>query len=250
MTETTTDQGSIKKYTTPVVIEHWLFFFLGFWLVMTAVPTFINSALVQLHIYDIILPTPFDSTGAHKTFGVLLVLLSLFHVFYHSRHSDRELLSSSPGADFKEFLHSLMFMIGLSRRASYVNDEKFSGIQRVTYLSLVYAGGLSLATGVMLILDSPDPDGLYLESGVLLTHVLTSIMIFFIVLFHIIIALRKKNWIGMRAIFLNKALPVWFIKKYHRNWYDELVNQGSIEPLSLGNQLRLEYDSEQPETDI
>lgn len=251
MTDSSTEKSQmVKKYSECVVIEHWLFLILGIWLVLTAVPTFLNSALVELHMYDITIPTPFDSPEAHKMLGGMLVALSLFHIAYHSRTSDRELLSTSPFNDFKEFLHSLLFMIWMTRKDTYLADEKFNGIQKVTYMSLVYCGGLSIATGIMLILNSPGSDPVYFENGVLLTHVLTSIMIFFIVLFHIIIALRKKNWIGMQAIFLNKDIPAWYVKRYHRNWYDTLVAEGKIEPISLGNQLRLDYDEERPETDL
>jgi len=235
----------IKKYSSVVVIEHWLFLLLGIGLVLTAVPSFINSFLIELRIFDVSVPTPFDSSSTHKILGAFLIILSLFHLFYHSLKSDREILSKSPFRDFKEFLHSLLFMIGFARKETYIVDEKYNSILKVTYISLVYCGGLSLATGIMLVLDSPAADTKYMDHGILLTHVITSIMIFFIVLYHIIITLRKKNWIGMKAIFLNKEIPVWYIKRYHRNWYDELVNEGKIEAITLGNQLRLDYDEEQ-----
>ena len=235
----------IRKYSSVAVIEHWLFFLLGIGLVLTAVPSFINSFLIELHIFDVSVPTPFDSSSTHKMLGSILIIVSLFHVFYHSLKSDRQILSESPFRDFKEFLHSLLFMIGFARKETYLADEKFNSIHKVTYISLVYCGGLSLATGIILVLDSPASNAKYLENGILLTHVITSIMIFFIVLYHIIINLRKKNWIGMKAIFLNKEIPGWYIKRHHRNWYDDLVNEGKIEAITLGNQLRLDYDGEQ-----
>ena len=235
----------ITKYSSVAVIEHWLFLFLGIGLVLTAVPSFINSFLIELHIYNVSIPTPFHSTSTHKILGGILIFLSLFHIFYHLAKSDKQILSKSPFRDLKEFLHSLLFMIGLSRKDSYITDEKFNSIQKVTYLSLVYCGGLSIATGIILMLDSPSLGEKYFENGILLTHVITSIMIFFIVLYHIIITIRKKNWIGMKSIFFNKKIPAWYIKRYHRNWYDDLVNDGKFEAISLGNQMRLEYDEEQ-----
>ncbi len=239
------NEGIVKKYSSVVVIEHWLFFLLGVGLVLTAVPSFINAFLLEMHIFNVSVPTPFDCSSTHKALGGILVLLSLFHVTYHTKKSDRELLPEVPFRDFKEFLHSLLFMIGLARRDSYVTDKKISSIDKVTYISLVYMGGLSLATGIMLVIDTPTSDTLYMDNGILLTHVITSIMIFFIVLYHIIINLRKKNWVGMRSIFLNKEMPAWYIRKYHRNWYDDLVNEGIIKERTLGDQLRLDYDEEQ-----
>lgn len=237
--------NEITKYRPVVVIEHWLFLLLGIGLVLTAVPTFFNKLMLEMHIYNVSVPTPFESVSIHKALGAFLIIISLFHVFYHTLYSDREMLSKSPFRDFKEFLHSLLFMIGFARKESYIADEKIGSTLKVTYISLVYCGGLSLATGFMLVLDSPGSHAKYMENGILLTHVLTSIMIFFIVLYHIIIALRKKNWVGMKAIFLNKPVPVWYIKRYHRNWYDDLVIEGKIEPITLGNLLRLDHDEGQ-----
>lgn len=242
--------NEIRKFTPVVVIEHWIFLLLGIGLVLTAVPSFLNALLLEMHIFNVSVPTPFDSTSTHKVLGAFLVFISLFHMLYHSLTSDRQILSRSPFRDFKEFLHSLLFMIGLARKDTYLADEKHTSLLKVTYISLVYCGGLSLATGIMLVLDSPAPDGKYMENGILLTHVITSIMIFFIVLYHIIITLRKKNWIGMNAIFLNRPVPVWYIKRYHRNWYDDLVHEGKIEAITLGNQLRLDYDEQQSFEDI
>lgn len=234
----------IKKYSSVAVIEHWLFLFLGIGLVLTAVPSFINSFLIELHIYNVSIPTPFDSASTHKMLGGSLILLSLFHLFYHSVKSDRQILSKSPLKDIKEFLHSLLFMIGFARKETYITDEKFNSIQKVTYISLVYCGGLSLATGFILVLDSPASEAKYWDNGILLTHVITSIMIFFIVLYHILITLRKKNWVAMKSIFLHGRIPIWYVKKFHRNWYDKLVNEGKITPISLKNQLRLDYEKE------
>ena len=239
------NDDAMKKFTPVVVIEHWIFLLLGIGLVLTAVPSFINALLLEMHIYNVSVPTPFDSTSTHKALGGVLILISLFHVLYHTFKSDRGILTGAPFKDFKEFLHSLLFMIGFARKETYVTDEKQNSIVKVTYISLVYCGGLSLATGFMLVLDSPGEDALLMENGILLTHVLTSIMIFFIVLFHIVIAIRKKNWVGMKAIFLDKPVPAWYIKKYHRNWCDDLVNEGKIEAISLGNVLRFDHDEEQ-----
>ena len=165
---------------------------------------------------DKFISTPEGIQDIHIWFGYTFAVLGLFHLAIHIFSKKKDILSKQTLQDFKAFLHSGMYLIGFARREDYrIAGEKFTGRQKIIYISLVYILGLTTITGVFYNLS-------FLSSKLAMVHIVPAGLSIMVLLFHFLITLRKHDLIALKATFLTGKLPQWYVRKNHPIWYDKI----------------------------
>jgi len=164
---------------------------------------------------DVYIPTPAGSKTIHLCSGGSLAVISFFHIIIHLRSKDRALLPVKTMRDFKSFLHSGMYLIGLSRREERGTQGKFNGRQRITYICLVYILGLAIITGFLYYFE-------ILGHSVALVHIIPGGLTFMVVLFQFLMMIRNHDGIRLKATYITGKLPLWYIRRNKPLWYEKL----------------------------
>ena len=206
----------ITQYSPIARLEIWLF------TLSIAIVTISGLFLLRdwlfssLGVYgDVFIPTPSGSKTIHLCSGGMLVVISLFHILIHLRSKDRSLLPVNTMRDLKSFLHSGMYMIGISRREERGTQGKFNGRQRIVYICLAYIMGLAMITGFLYYFG-------ILGHSVALVHVIPGGLTFMVVLFQFLMMIRNHDAIRLKATFITGKLPMWYIRRNKPLWYEEL----------------------------
>jgi hypothetical protein len=160
--------------------------------------------------------TPSNFPDLHEIFGFLLIIIGIMHLAIHAGNKRSELLMKRPKTDFKAFLHSLMYLIGFAKREEQGGGGRYSSRQRIVYMALVYSIGLLAISGVSLFINSGDNE---FASMFIVTHVVSAILIFLILLFHLAINIRRHDSVALKCSFGTGKLPLWYVKKNHKIWY-------------------------------
>jgi Ni,Fe-hydrogenase I cytochrome b subunit len=97
-------------------------------------------------VYGVYISTPADTREIHLLFAFIFVIVALIHLAMHMGSKKKPILPINTRRDFKDFIHSGMYLIGLSRREDIGAAEKYNGRQRITYMALLYILGLAAIT--------------------------------------------------------------------------------------------------------
>jgi hypothetical protein len=129
--------------------------------------------------------------------------------------------------DFKAFLHSIMYLLGLARREDYGAFGRYNGRQRITYLALIYILGLTILTGILSYMN-------FLSSDLAMVHVIPGGLSIMVLLFHFLITIRKHDTIALNCAFVTGKLPRWYARKNHPIWYKKVMTkrESTLERLS------------------
>jgi cytochrome b subunit of formate dehydrogenase len=226
------ENGSVRKYSSAIVAEIWLFTIILFLVVITALPLLRDVLYHFVGIHGgIWVSTPSNFSSYHVIFGFILIVLGLIHLAIHGGNKKSELLMKRPRHDFKAFLHSLIYLVGFAKREEQGGGERYSSRQRVVYLALVYTIGLSAISGVSLFLNSGENE---FNSIFTATHIISAIVITLVLLFHLAINIRKHDSVALKASYTSGKLPLWYVKKNHKIWYlDILKHEKTIAKKSI-----------------
>lgn len=206
----------ITQYSPIAVLEIWLF------TLSIAIVTISGLFLMRDWLFssfgvygDVYIPTLPGSKTIHLCSGGTLVVISLIHILIHLRSKDRSLLPVNTMRDFKSFLHSGMYLIGLSRKEERGTLGKFNGRQRITYICLAYIMGLAMITGFLYYFE-------ILGASLGLVHIIPGGLTFMVVLFQFLMMIRNHDGIRLKATFFTGKLPLWYIRRNKPLWYEEL----------------------------
>ncbi len=206
----------ITQYSPMAVLEIWLF------TLSIAIVTISGLFLLRDWLYlsfgvygDVYIPTPPGSKTIHLWSGAALGVISLIHIIIHLRSKDRALLPVNTMRDFKSFLHSGMYLIGISRREERGTQGKFNGRQRITYICLVYILGLAMITGILYYFE-------ILGHSLALVHVIPGGLTVMVVLFQFLMMIRNHDTIRLKATFITGKLPLWYIRRNKPLWYEKI----------------------------
>ena len=210
----------IQMYKLTTIIEIWAFTLTIGVVAISGLFLMRDWLFLNFGVYgDKFIPTPEGIQDIHIWFGYVFAVLGLFHVIIHIFSNKKDILSKQTLLDFKGFLHSGMYLIGFARREEYRNTEgRFTGRQRIIYISLVYILGLTTITGLLYYLN-------FLPSGLSMVHVVPAGLSIMVLLFHFLITLRKHDSIALKATFFARKLPNWYVRKNHPIWYKELISK-------------------------
>jgi hypothetical protein len=214
------ENGEVRKHSPIVVAENWLFTIVLLILLFFAIPLLRDVIYGELGIYGgIIIPTPPNALSLHILLGFILIIIGFIHIATHAGQKKKELIMKYPLKDFKEFLHSLFYLIGFAKREAQTGGERYNGRQRVVYLALLYTMGLSAISGVSMYIIQTE--GFFLTMFKL-THILANALIILVFLFHLAINIRRHDSVALKCSYATGKLPLWYIRKNHKIWFLEI----------------------------
>jgi len=216
------ENGTVMKHKPIVVVEIWLFTILLLLLLITSLPMLRDIIFHEMGIYgDLLFSTPSNFESFHLMFGFLLIIIGIVHIALHSSDKNNNLIMKRPFKDFKGFLHSFFYLITFAQREEPGGGDRYTGRQRVVYLSLVYTIGLMAISGVALFLL---PSTNSFTTIFKFTHVVNAIFLILILLFHFLINIRHHDSTALKCSYGTGKLPLWHLKKHHRIWYLKILN--------------------------
>ena len=219
MSKPVVKDGMVKKYSGIQIIEHWIAFILVMALMISGLVPFLNDfveeALGSRGGYRL----PEIGVSQHWNFAVLLLVLCLVHLLIHSKN--RDILSRFPKKDLRNSFHAVLYFFLMAKKPERGSGEKYRGNQKITYLAFAFTIGLLTISGFIMHLYPQILHDHFMEDPIRLTHIFGALMMFIVVLWHFGIAIRKRDWTAMKAIFLTGKLPLWYVRKNHKIWYDE-----------------------------
>ena len=215
--------GMVKKYSGVQIVEHWIAFILIMGLMVSGLLPYLNEfveeALGSRGGYRL----PEIGVGYHFDFAVLLMVLCLVHLVIHSKN--RAILSSFPKKDLRNSFHSVLYFFLMAKKPERGSGEKYRGNQKITYLGFAFTIGLLVISGLIMRFYPQMLHEHFMEDPIRLTHIYGAFMLFIVVLWHFGIAIRKRDWIAMKAIFVTGKLPLWYVRQNHKIWYEETFGQ-------------------------
>ena len=235
----------IQMYKLITIIEMWAFTLVLGVVAFSGLFLLRDWLFLNFGVYgDNIIPTPAGTQNIHIWFGLAFVIIGLFHIIIHVFSKKKDILPKKTLRDFKAFLHSGMYIIGLARRESYGNSGRYYERQRIFYLAVVYILGLTTITGLLYYGD-------FFSSDLSLVHVIPGGLGLLVLLFHFLITIRKHDTTALKCAFITGKLPRWYVRKTHPIWYkkmraerESLLNEytHSINPAS--NKTLIEQENE------
>jgi hypothetical protein len=200
--------NNYMKFNSPIIIfEHWAFTILLIIISITGLFLLRDWLFATFGVYgEVFVPTPAITLQLHKTFGAALVVLGLLHLAIHITSTKKDILPVKTLQDFKAFLHSGMYLIGLSRREDRRISERYNGRQRIVYIALVYILGLAIITGLLHYVH-------IFSEELLLVHIIPGGLAFMVLLFQFLITIRKHDFTALKCTFFTGKLPIWYVRK-------------------------------------
>lgn len=206
----------IQMYRPITIIEIWAFTLILGVVAISGLFLMRDWLFLNFGVYgDKFIPTPAATQNIHIWFGFAFAILGLFHLAIHIFSKKKDILPKQALRDFKAFLHSGMYLIGLSRREGYGTSGRFYGRQRIIYLALVYILGLTALTGFLYYLN-------FLSEDLVIVHVIPAGLSIMVLLFHFLITIRKHDTIALKGAFVTGKLPRWYVRKNHPIWYEKM----------------------------
>ncbi len=212
--------NKIQIYHPITVVEIWAFTIVLGVMVISGLLLIRDWLFLNFGVYGrVFIPTPKITLNIHIWFGFLLIILGFFHLVIHLLSKNKkDILPKRTSNDFKSFLHSGMYLIGLARRETYEKSIKFNGRQRIVYTAQVYIIGLTIITGFIFYIN-------YISDDLALVHVIPAGFTIMVLLFHVLITIRNHDSIVLKAAFFTGKLPIWYIRKNNKIWYKKLRSE-------------------------
>jgi hypothetical protein len=201
-----------------VIIEIWLFTIVVPLVIISGLFLFRDWLYETFGVYgELYVPTPAHTSLVHPYSGFALIVIGLLHLLLHFRSTDKSLLPVRTRKYFQDFLHAGFHLIGMSRVEVRGKSGKFNGRQRITYIAFLYIAGLSAITGILYFIG-------VLGHSLAFVHVLPGGLTFMVVLFQFLIIIRTHDLNALKCRLLTGKLPVWYLRKMHPIWYEELTS--------------------------
>lgn len=203
-------------YSPLVIAEIWIFTVIMALVTVTGLLLLRDWLYANFGVYGrVYVPTPSWFGTVHIVSAISLLALGLIHIILHIRSGRTALLPVDTRRDFHSFLHSGLYLIGLSRREVRRTRGKFNGRQRITYMALIYIAGLAALTGVLYYAG-------VLGHSLALVHIIPGGLTFMVVLFHFLMFVKNHDKLALKAAFFTGKLPLWYVRRNKPLWYEEL----------------------------
>jgi len=208
--------NEIQMYQRITIFEMWSFTLVLGVVAVSGLFLLRDWLFLNFGVYgDKLIPTPNGIQNIHIWFGFALAFLGIFHIAVHVFSNKKDILPKQTFQDFKAFLHSGMYLIGLAREEDY-NSGRFYGRQRIVYLALVYILGLTIITGLLYYMN-------LLSNDLTMVHVVPAGLSIMVLLFHVLITIRKHDTAALNCAFITGKLPIGYIRKNHPVWYEQIM---------------------------
>ena len=206
----------IQIYKPVTIIEIWAFTIIILIVTISGLFLMRDWLFLNFGIYgDKFIPTPKGILNVHIWGSLIFILLGLIHLVIHIFSKNKEILPKKTLQDFKSFLHSGLYLIGFARQEDYRTSGRFSGRQKITYISLVYILGLTSITGLLFYFN-------LFSNDLLLVHILPAGLSAMVLIFHFLITIRKHDFVGLRCAFIDGKIPHGYARKKSPIWFKEI----------------------------
>ncbi|UCH88608.1 MAG: cytochrome b/b6 domain-containing protein [Thermoplasmata archaeon] len=220
---------SVQKYDRPSIVIHWLLLIIVSLLIITGIIPFLNWFFLELNVYEVSFSELPYSSELHQILGFIFVVIIIVYFGLYLKTS-KNIVSDNPRKDIKSFNHSLIYLIGLSgRRDKYENDVTM-GSQKILFILFLYVIGLVIISGLLLSPNASLISGNELEpsfeNGLFVTHILAISLFIILIIIFIGSIIRRLDLVAIKILLIDGKVPLWYIKKNHRLWYDEILSEG------------------------
>jgi cytochrome b subunit of formate dehydrogenase len=210
----------IKRYGKIVVFEHWLAILVIFTLIFTGLFLVRDWFIHEFHIYgaENYIPTPDFASDFHLYAALGLLIVGLVHLVAHGGQKEKPILPKNSMLELKSALYSLMYLIFLTKKQERGSGDKYLKSQRIIYVYTVYVMGLAAITGFLYY-------GSFLKEQMLIAHITAGVLVILIGIHRTALIIRKRDRIAVRSVLFKGSMPKWYVKKYHRIWYEKLYGR-------------------------
>lgn len=213
--------GLVRKYSGWQIVQHWFAFIIIMALMVSGFLPFLNDFFEEALGSRGGFRFPEVGVGYHWYFALMLIALCLVHIL--TSIGKRDILSKFPKKDLRNSFHAVLYFFLMAKKPERGSGEKYRGNQKITYLAYAFTIGLLTISGLVMHFYPEMLHHHFMEDPIRLTHIFGAFMLFIVVLWHFGIAIRKRDWTAMKAIFLTGKFPLWYIRKNHKIWYDEVI---------------------------
>jgi cytochrome b subunit of formate dehydrogenase len=205
----------IFRYGRKVIAVHWAVVIAFFPLAWTGILLMRDWFLVTFNIFggDLWFPTFDMAREIHVASGVSIAILGLIHILLHIKQKEKHILPKNVSKEFKATLDTALWVSFISRHREGRSSDKYQANQRMSYIAIFYTLALSTVTAVFIYAFG--------ETGSAV-HVVAGTLVGFLAAFRIMYLIRTWDRVAMRAIMTTGTMPLWYIKKHHFNWYQQL----------------------------
>jgi cytochrome b subunit of formate dehydrogenase len=216
--------NTVQKYSIFTIFAHWILLISVLGLIFTGGFPLLNSALSLLVIDNLSIPELPYSTFIHNIFGFVLVFGIVFVIFTHSINL-KDILSGKVIKDIGAFIRSFLYIIFLEDRLESGGSAKFYGYQKVTFILTIFALWMQIFSGLLLFFDPISGSNVsqVFMGSIQKIHLVGAILLVLLVLYHLIMAIRRLDKLSLKCIFYNGKIPLWYVKKNHRLWYENIT---------------------------
>jgi len=218
----------VQKYKLPTIIAHWIMIISVFALIITGAVSLINKIIDYINLFSLTIPeVPYKGT-LHITFGFFLLFGALFVIF--TRTIDlKEIMYGKFIRSFAGFFRSILYIIGFEKRLESGDIKKFYAYQRMSFILIGFSLWILILSGIVLSINA-NPDSSINQTfigSVRMLHIIGALLIILLMVYHIIILIRRFDSLAFRCMFIDGKLPLWYVKKNHHLWYLELMEMES-----------------------
>jgi hypothetical protein len=215
-------QNEITINSSVVMFEYWAFTIVLSIIAISGLFLIRDWMYSTFEVYgDVYIPTPLRTRDVHFWAGIIFCALGILHLSYHFGSKKKEIIPIHTKRDFKAFIHSGMYLVGISRRDDIGTGEKYNGRQRITYMALLHILGLAAITGFLYFFG-------FLTHSTSIVHALPAGLAFMVLFFVFLFTIRKHDSVPLKSKFTSGSLPLWYIRKNHPMWYVRLKTEGKI----------------------
>ena len=217
-------QKVVRKYRLSTIISHWIMIISVFALIFTGAITLINKIIDYINLFELTIPQVPYRESLHVIFGFFLLFGALFVIF--TRTIDlKEIMFGKFIRSFGGFFRSILYIIGFDKRLESGDIKKFYAYQRMSFVLIGFALWILILSGIVLFINA-SPDSSINQTfigSVRMLHMIGALLIILLMLYHIVIIIRRFDRLAVRCMFIDGKLPLWYVKKNHHLWYQELL---------------------------
>jgi cytochrome b561 len=205
----------IFRYGRKVIGLHWAVIIAFFGLALSGILLMRDWFLRTFNIFggDLWFPTFDGAMELHVISGIAILILGLVHIILHLKQKDKPILPKNVASEFQATFEAAMWATWISRQKDRGSSDKWKADQRLTYLATFYTLGLSAITAVFIFTIG--------EAGSAV-HVVSGTLVALLSAFRILYLIRTWDGIALKCILSTGTMPLWYIEKYHYNWYLQL----------------------------
>ena len=124
--------------------------------------------------------------------------------------------------ELRAALYSLLYLVFLTKKMERGSGDKYFKTQRIIYAFTVYVLGLAAITGFLFMADIL---GEYMQ----IVHIMAGVLVILVAVHRVALVIRKHDKVALRSVLATGTMPMWYVRKNHKVWYEQIVGRGASE---------------------